>query len=138
ACGHPPQVGRHATTSCRSDVRGCVPVVIRRRLRGARPQAAGQTYAAACLWSSAAGKPACDRELQAVLSLRSEALDDGGVGEAAALAHRLEAVAAAGSLELVEQRRQQLGARAAERVAQRDGAAVDVRLAEVVACLLLP
>jgi hypothetical protein len=36
-------------------------------------------------------------------------LDDGGVGHAAALAHGLEAVAAAGALELVEQRGHELG-----------------------------
>ena len=36
-----------------------------------------------------------------------EPLDDGGVGHAAALAHREQAVAAAGALELVEQRGQQ-------------------------------
>ena len=41
-----------------------------------------------------------------------QALDDGGVGHAAALAHRLQAVAAAGALELVEQRRHEAGARA--------------------------
>ena len=59
----------------------------------------------------------------------AEALDDGGVGHAAALAHRLQAVAAAGALELVEQRGHQPGAGAAERVAEGDGAAVDVDLA---------
>jgi hypothetical protein len=61
----------------------------------------------------------------------AKALDDGGVGHAAALAHRLEAVAAAGALELVEQGGHELGARAAERVAEGDGAAVDVDLAHV-------
>ena len=58
-----------------------------------------------------------------------EALDDRGVGHAAALAHGLQAVAAAGALELVEQRGHEPGARAAERVAEGDGAAVDVDLA---------
>src|SRR5262245_49047192 len=41
----------------------------------------------------------------------AEALDDGGVGHAAALAHGLQSVTAAGALELVEQRGQELGAR---------------------------
>ena len=62
---------------------------------------------------------------------RHDPLDDRGVGQAAALAHRLQAVAAAGALELVEQRRHQLRARRAERVAERDRAAVDVGLGEV-------
>ena len=56
----------------------------------------------------------------------------------AALAHHLQAVAAAGALEFVEQRRHQLGARAAERVAEGDGATVDVHLVHVGAGLLLP
>ena len=44
----------------------------------------------------------------------------------AALAHRLEAVAAAGALELAEQRGHEPAPRAAERVAERDRAAVHV------------
>src|SRR5262245_19057028 len=68
----------------------------------------------------------------------AEALDDGGVGHAAALAHGLQAVPAASALQLVEQRGQQLGARAAERVAEGDGAAVDVGLGQVGARLELP
>src|SRR3954470_17871755 len=68
----------------------------------------------------------------------AEALDDGGVGHAAALAHRLQAVTAAGALELVHQRGHELGAGAAERVTERDGAAVRVHLAHVGVVLLLP
>ena len=67
-----------------------------------------------------------------------DALDDRDVGLAAALAHRLQAVAAAGALELVQQRGHQPGAGRAERVAERDRAAVDVDLGEVGAGLLLP
>src|SRR4051812_45087293 len=67
-----------------------------------------------------------------------QALDDGGVGLAAALAHRLQPVAAAGALELVQQRRHQPGTGRAERVAERDRAAVDVDLGQVGAGLLLP
>src|SRR5690606_36694403 len=66
----------------------------------------------------------------------AEALDDGGVGHATALAHRLQAVAPTGALELVEQGGQQLRARAPERVAEGDGAAVDVGLGRVGAGLL--
>jgi NAD(P)H-dependent flavin oxidoreductase YrpB (nitropropane dioxygenase family) len=56
-------------------------------------------------------------------------LDDGDVGLAAALAHRLEAVAAAGALELVEQGGHETHTGgAAQRMAEGDGAAVDVDL----------
>src|SRR5918994_5152225 len=68
----------------------------------------------------------------------AQALDDGGVGHAAALTHRLQAVAAPGALELVEQRGEQLVARAPERVAEGDGAAVHVGLRQVAAGPELP
>src|SRR3954447_19136107 len=68
----------------------------------------------------------------------AQAFDDGGVGHAAAFAHRLEAVATAGALELVEQGGHELGARAPERVSESDGTAVDVDLAHVRMVLLLP
>src|SRR5579859_1042948 len=55
-------------------------------------------------------------------------LDDGGVGLAAALAHGLQAVPAARALKLVEQLGQQDRPGSAERVAQRDRAAVRVGL----------
>src|SRR5690349_13108525 len=55
-------------------------------------------------------------------------LEDRDVGLAAALAHDLEAVAAAGALELVEQGGHQAGAGGADRVAEGDAAAVDVDL----------
>src|SRR3954468_21203789 len=67
-----------------------------------------------------------------------QALDDGGVGLAAALAHRLQAVAAAGALELVQERRHQPGPGRPQRVAERDRAAVHVDLGQVGAGLLLP
>src|SRR5918998_4189663 len=62
---------------------------------------------------------------------RSQALDDRDVGLAAALAHRLQAVAAAGAFELGEQGGHQAGAGGAERVAEGDRAAVHVDLGEV-------
>src|SRR5437588_2684999 len=68
----------------------------------------------------------------------SQPLDDGHVGLAAPFAHGLEAVAAAGSLELVQQRGHQPRPGGTQRMTQRDGAAVDVDLVEVSACLLLP
>ena len=67
-----------------------------------------------------------------------DALDDGGVGEAAAFTHHLHAEAATGALELVEQGCHQLGARAAERVTERDRASVDVDLGEIGAGLFCP
>src|SRR5438876_569595 len=65
-------------------------------------------------------------------------LDDGGDPLAEANAHGLEPIARAAPLELVEQRRHELGARAAERVAERDRAAVDVHTAHVRVKLSLP
>src|SRR5579863_9103670 len=55
-----------------------------------------------------------------------DALDDGHVGLAAALAHGLQPVPAAGPFQLAEQRAHQPGAGCPQRVAQRDGAAVGV------------
>src|SRR2546428_1248017 len=56
----------------------------------------------------------------------AEALDDGGVGHATALAHRLEAVAGAAALQLVQHRGHELGPGRSQRVADRDGATVRV------------
>src|ERR1700675_5022351 len=67
-----------------------------------------------------------------------EPLDDGGVGHAATLAHGLEAPAAAGALQLVEQGDHEPRARRAERVPERDRPAVHVDLAHVRVVLLLP
>src|SRR5947199_3689851 len=67
-----------------------------------------------------------------------EPLDDGDVGLAAALAHRLQAVAAAGALELVQQRGHEPGAGRAERVAETDRTAVHVDLVEIGLRLSLP
>src|SRR5581483_9067896 len=53
-------------------------------------------------------------------------LDDRGDALAEADAHGLEPVTSAASLQLVQQRGHQAGAGAAERVAEGDGAAVDV------------
>src|SRR5216117_1985714 len=65
-------------------------------------------------------------------------LDVGGDPLAEANAHGLEPIARAAPLELVEQRRHELRARAAERVAERDRAAVDVHTAHVRVKLSLP
>src|ERR1700728_1843849 len=58
----------------------------------------------------------------------AEALDDGGVGLAAALAHRLQPVTATAALELVQHLGHQDRAGGAERVPERDRAAVRVGL----------
>src|SRR6476620_2301663 len=60
--------------------------------------------------------------------LSVEPLDDGGVRHAAGLAHRLQPVAAAGLLEVVEQGRHEPGAGGAQRVAEGDRAAPRVEL----------
>ena len=61
----------------------------------------------------------------------SEAFEDAGGAHAAADAHRHEAVAGAAAAHLVDERRRQLGAGAAEGVAERDRAAVDVEAIRV-------
>src|SRR5437588_8981656 len=57
-----------------------------------------------------------------------EAFDDGGVGHAAALAHRLQPVPTAAALQLVEHRGHELRAGGAERVPYGDGASVRVHV----------
>mmetsp|Transcript_5920 Transcript_5920/g.23451 ORF Transcript_5920/g.23451 Transcript_5920/m.23451 type:complete len:333 (+) Transcript_5920:33-1031(+) len=66
------------------------------------------------------------------------ALDDGGVGGAAALADGEQAVAAVALLELVDERGHELGAGRAERVAERHGRAANVQLVLVGAQRLCP
>src|ERR1700736_5374077 len=68
----------------------------------------------------------------------SQPLDDGDVGLAATLAHRLQPVSAAGALELVQHRRHQPGTRCAEGMTEGEGAAVDVDLGQVGPGFLLP
>src|SRR5437667_11231688 len=63
-----------------------------------------------------------------VTQRKSEALDDGRVRLTATLAHGLQAVAAAGPLQLMQQLGGQHRAGRAERMAERDGAAVRVGL----------
>ncbi len=65
-------------------------------------------------------------------------LDDRHVGHAAAFAHGLQAVALVVLLERIDQRGHQLGAGAAERMAERDRAAVDVEPRRVGAGGLQP
>src|SRR2546423_4229468 len=57
---------------------------------------------------------------------RLDALDDRARAEASAAAHRHEADRLVGALELVQERRDQAGARGAERMPERDRAAVHV------------
>src|SRR4051812_11379921 len=68
----------------------------------------------------------------------AQPLNDRDVGLTAAFAHRLQAVTAAGALELVQHRRHQTRAGRAERVTERDRAAVHIHLGEVGAGFLLP
>ena len=95
--------------------------------RGARRLWTARRSTRACPGRGRSGR-ACPRRRSRVLPGSAEALDDRDVGLAAALAHRLQAVAAAGALELVEQRRHEPGAGRADRVAERDATAVDVDL----------
>src|SRR5712671_5317257 len=68
----------------------------------------------------------------------AQALDDHGVGHAAALTHHLQAPAAVGALELVQEGGGEAGAGAAERVTEGDGTAVHVDLRHVGVVLLFP
>ena len=61
----------------------------------------------------------------------SDAFDDGRVGHARALAHRLQAVASACGLEVIDEGGQQAGARRAECMAERDRATPRVELGRV-------
>src|SRR5437867_12725522 len=65
-----------------------------------------------------------------------EAFDDHGVGQAARFADDLEPEAAVALLQRIQQRGGQPGPGGAERMAEGDGAAVDVDLVEVGADLL--
>src|SRR3984957_6526392 len=69
---------------------------------------------------------------------RSEQLEDGGVGLAAALAHGLQAVPGAGGPHVVHERRHDPGAAAAQGVAEGDRAAVRVQPRRVGAGLRQP
>ncbi len=60
------------------------------------------------------------------------------LASAAAFAHGLQPVALVPVLERIDQRRHQLGARAAQRMAQRDGAAIDVQPRRIGAGRLQP
>src|SRR5437588_1571985 len=68
----------------------------------------------------------------------AQALDDGGVGHTATLAHRLQPPTAATALKFRQQRGHEAGARRAERMTQGDGATVHVDLGHVGVVLLLP
>ena len=61
----------------------------------------------------------------------TQTLDDRGVGHAAALAHRLQPVPPATLLEGVDQCGHDASAAGAQRVADGDGAAVDIGLTEI-------
>ena len=62
----------------------------------------------------------------------SEPLDDGGVGHAAALTHRLQTVAGVALLERVDQRGHDARTAGAQRVSDGDRSAVDVRLGKQI------
>src|SRR6185437_6404056 len=68
----------------------------------------------------------------------SECLDDRHVGDAAALAHRLEAVAPLTRPQSVDQCRHQLGSRGAQRMPKGDPPAIDVELGRIGADLTQP
>jgi hypothetical protein len=63
----------------------------------------------------------------------AQPLDDGGVRHAAALTHRLQPVGSAALLERVHGLRHDAGTAGTQRVADRDGTAVDVGLSQISA-----
>src|SRR5262245_36481540 len=78
------------------------------------------------------------RAMTLLWDMRSERLDNGHVGHAAALAHGLEAIPQTLRPERMHEGGHQLGAGGAQGVSQRDGAAVDVEPVGVGAQLLEP
>ena len=64
----------------------------------------------------------------------AESLDDGGVGHAAALTHRLQAVPSAALFERVDECGHDAGTASAEWVTDGDGTAVDVRPLKMPVC----
>lgn len=60
-----------------------------------------------------------------------EPLDDRDVGKSAAFTHCLQTIALATGLQGVDQRRHQLGTRGTERMAERDGSAIDIQLCRI-------
>src|SRR5687768_519164 len=68
----------------------------------------------------------------------AQALDDGGVGQAAALAHGLQAEALPVLLQRVQHGGHETRARSTQRVTQGDGAAARVHAVQIHADLLLP
>jgi hypothetical protein len=61
----------------------------------------------------------------------AQPLDDGGVGHAAALAHRLQTVTGAALFQGVDERRHDAGTAGAQRVTDGDGAAVNVGFGQI-------
>jgi hypothetical protein len=61
----------------------------------------------------------------------AQTLDDGGVGHPAALAHRLESVTTTALLQRINQCCHDARTAGAQRVADRDRAAIDVRLGQI-------
>jgi hypothetical protein len=67
-----------------------------------------------------------------------QSLDDGGVGHAAALTHRLQRVSAAALFQSVDKRRHDASAAGAQRMSDGDGAAIDVGLRQIGTGVLGP
>jgi hypothetical protein len=68
----------------------------------------------------------------------AQTLDDGGVGHPAGLTHGLQTVPPAALLESVHQRGHDAGTTGAQRVADRNGAAVDVGLGQIRSGVMRP
>src|SRR5690606_6656966 len=127
-----------AAFACAASVRSTPPCT--KAPSGAGPEGAMSISASCMPWLAAPCATACPRTPKApVIAIvrplmggcLSETLDDRHVGHAAAFAHGLQTPALAAVLQGVDERGHQLGARGAQRVAEGDGAAVDVQLVRV-------
>src|SRR5690606_30777892 len=87
-------------------------------------------------WTMGCSMPS--RRVNGVLIAMSERLDDGDVGQAAALAHCLQAVALAVRTQGMHEGGHELRARRAQRMAERDRTPVDVEPVRIGVQRLLP
>jgi hypothetical protein len=83
-------------------------------------------------------RPEMPGALPLVRSRLAQPLDDGGIGHAAALTHRLKPIACAPLLERVDQGGHDARTAGSQRVADGDGAAVDVGLGQIGTDVLGP
>src|SRR5690606_8579562 len=117
---------------------GCVSAVRMPRPPALETAAASSARPTHCMppWTMGCSMPS--RRENGVLIAMSERLHDGHVGQSAAFAHRLQAIALAACAQCVHQGGHELGAGGPERMAECDRAAVDVEAVRIGLQRLLP